>query len=296
MKPDRTARLALLVLLALGSMAVFIYRDQIDVIALENWLAVHPVSAPLLFVLFFIVMTLLFFPGTLLSLMGGALFGPLWGSVYNQISAVLGATLTFLAARYVAADWVEKKLADNVKEFKAGVEEKGWRFVLLVRLVPVIPFTILNYALGLTRIRLLHFVTVSFVCIFPRVIVYSYAGYTGRKAIAGEEIQPQMLMIMGLLIVMSASVIYYCEHDAQPKAFPDIPTTMWWSVITLTTVGYGDVYPITALGRFAAALIAMFGIGMVALPTGILGAGFVEEVSQRKAGPRECPHCGEALE
>jgi uncharacterized membrane protein YdjX (TVP38/TMEM64 family) len=202
MKPKRTARLALTILLALGAMVVFTCRDQIDVIILETWLADHPVSAPLLFALFYIVMTLLFFPGSLLSLMGGALFGPLWGSIYNQLSAILGATLAFLVARYIAADWLEKKLADNVKEFKAGVEAKGWRFVLLVRLVPVIPFTMLNYALGLTRIRLLHFVTVTFICIFPRVIAYSYVGYTGRKAIAGEEIQSQMLLFMGLLIVI----------------------------------------------------------------------------------------------
>ena len=60
----------------------------------------------------------------------------------------------------------------------------------------------LNYGFGLTRIGLLHFVTVTFLCIFPRVIAYSYAGYTGRKAIAGEEIQPQMLLIMGLLILI----------------------------------------------------------------------------------------------
>ena len=196
----RIKRLALIILLALGTMVVFIYRDQIDVITLDNWLTDHPVSAPLLFALFFIVMTLLFFPGTLLSLMGGALFGPLWGTIYNQISAILGATLTFLVARYLAADWVEKKLAGKLKEFKTGVEAKGWRFVLLVRLVPGIPFTMLNYAFGLTRIRLLHFVMVTFLCIFPRVIAYSYAGYTGRKAIAGEEVQPQMLLIMGLLI------------------------------------------------------------------------------------------------
>jgi uncharacterized membrane protein YdjX (TVP38/TMEM64 family) len=202
MKPNRTARLALTILLALGAMVVFTYRDQIDVIMLETWLAEHPVSAPLFFALFYIVMTLLFFPGSLLSLMGGALFGPLWGSIYNQLSAILGATLTFLVARYIAADWLEKKLAGNVKEFKADVEAKGWRFVLLVRLVPVIPFTMLNYALGLTRIRLLHFVTVTFICIFPRVIAYSYVGYAGRKAIAGEEIQPQMLLFMGVLIVI----------------------------------------------------------------------------------------------
>jgi len=101
--------------------------------------------------------------------------------------------------------------------------------------------------------------------------------------------------IMVLMLVFSACVMYYCEHEAQPEAFPDIPSTMWWSVITLTTVGYGDVYPATPAGKFFAAIIAILGIGMFALPTGILGAGFVEEISRKKPRQDRCPYCGKEL-
>ena len=103
-------------------------------------------------------------------------------------------------------------------------------------------------------------------------------------------------MIMFLLIVMSASIIYHCEHDTQPQAFPDIPSTMWWAVVTLTTVGYGDVFPVTALGRIFASFIAILGVGMFALPTGILGAGFVEAIGSKKAVARQCPHCGKDID
>ncbi|HYE73847.1 MAG TPA: potassium channel family protein, partial [Blastocatellia bacterium] len=82
----------------------------------------------------------------------------------------------------------------------------------------------------------------------------------------------------------------------QPDKFPDIPSTMWWSIVTLTTVGYGDVFPVTPLGKFFAGLIAILGIGMFALPTGILGASFVQELQKRKSGTSVCPHCGKEIE
>ena len=88
---------------------------------------------------------------------------------------------------------------------------------------------------------------------------------------------------------------YYCEHEAQPEVFSSIPATMWWAVATLTTVGYGDMYPVTAAGRFCAGLIAVLGIGMFALPTGILGAGFVEAIQKSKQPHERCPHCGKEL-
>lgn len=84
--------------------------------------------------------------------------------------------------------------------------------------------------------------------------------------------------IMFLLLILSASVVYYCENSYQPETFSSIPSTMWWAIATLTTVGYGDMYPITALGKFFASIIAILGVGMFALPTGIIGSGFVEEV------------------
>jgi voltage-gated potassium channel len=90
--------------------------------------------------------------------------------------------------------------------------------------------------------------------------------------------------------------MYFAENEAQPDKFPDIPSTMWWSVVTLTTVGYGDVYPVTSLGKLFAAIISITGIGMFALPTGILGANFVQEIQRQKFNQRVCPHCGKEIE
>lgn len=103
-------------------------------------------------------------------------------------------------------------------------------------------------------------------------------------------------MVMVLLVVLASSCMYYAETDAQPDKFPDIPTTMWWAVVTLTTVGYGDVYPVTGLGKFFATIIAVLGVGMFALPAGILGASFVEEIQKQKEKRAVCPHCGMELE
>lgn len=99
-------------------------------------------------------------------------------------------------------------------------------------------------------------------------------------------------MVMILLIVLSSSCMYFAENGAQPDRFPDIPSTMWWSVVTLTTVGYGDVFPVTVLGKVLASIISILGIGMFALPTGILAVSFVEEIQKQKPKSSLCPHCG----
>lgn len=125
------------------------------------------------------------------------------------------------------------------------------------------------------------------------------------------------LFISGILLLTSATLMYYAEKEAQPEAFPNILSTLWWAVATLTTVGYGDVYPVTALGRLLGGVVAVFGVGMVALPTGILSAAFLEKLNRYSvqanaakargeeraegvahagaAGFNFCPHCGEAL-
>jgi voltage-gated potassium channel len=102
------------------------------------------------------------------------------------------------------------------------------------------------------------------------------------------------LAILLILAVVSATLMFYAENKAQPKAFSSIPASMWWAVATLTTIGYGDVYPVTVVGKFMASIIAVLGIGMFALPTGILGSGFMEELEKSKK-PRKCPHCGREL-
>jgi len=110
----------------------------------------------------------------------------------------------------------------------------------------------------------------------------------------------ELVMAMGLmtiLMVLAASLMYYCERDAQPKAFSSIPAALWWTVITMTTIGYGDVYPITLAGKILASFTAILGIGMLAIPTGLLGAGFIEEFHKRKTKTEtRCPHCGKIIE
>ncbi len=91
------------------------------------------------------------------------------------------------------------------------------------------------------------------------------------------------LYLMAVALFLSSSLIYVAEHEAQPTAFPSIPETLWWSIITLTTVGYGDVSPITAAGKLIGALTALMGVCTVALLTGIVGAGFSKQMSKQHA-------------
>ncbi|MBK8801344.1 MAG: potassium channel family protein [Fibrobacteres bacterium] len=99
-----------------------------------------------------------------------------------------------------------------------------------------------------------------------------------------------------VLIVLAASVMYHAEFVAQPDKFSSIPASMWWAVATLTTVGYGDIYPITWVGKLAASVIAILGIGLFALPAGILADGFSELRRMEQASSKKCPHCGESIE
>ena len=103
-----------------------------------------------------------------------------------------------------------------------------------------------------------------------------------------------------VLIILSSALMYNIEHEAQPEAFPDIISTFWWAIATLTTVGYGDVYPITGLGKLISGVIALLGIGLVALPTGILSGSFIEKINEAKTQEKQdaykyCPHCGKPL-
>ncbi len=109
-----------------------------------------------------------------------------------------------------------------------------------------------------------------------------------------EELVMILTFILFMLVV-SASLMYYIENEAQPDAFASIPDAMWWGIATLTTVGYGDVYPITALGQLLGAFIALLGIGFFALPTGILASGFSEQIRKRRKESSTCPHCGKDL-
>ena len=123
---------------------------------------------------------------------------------YNLTGATIGATIAFLIARYLASDWVTRKSSGWLEQLVEGVEAEGWRFVAFVRLVPLFPFNLLNYALGLTRIRLFHYVVTSSICMLPGAIAYTYLGYAGRNAVTGREgIIRNILMALGFLVMVA---------------------------------------------------------------------------------------------
>jgi len=196
-------RIGVFLALAVAIVVAYSYRDWLNVAALEAWVKSAGALGPLLYMALYTVATVLFLPGSVLTLAGGALFGPVWGTLYSLTGATLGAAVAFLAARYLASDWVHRKAGGWTKQLIEGVEKEGWRFVAFVRLVPLFPFNLLNYALGLTRIGLVAYIIASFVFMFPGALAYTYLGYAGREAVAGGEglIQKGLLALALLGVV-----------------------------------------------------------------------------------------------
>src|SRR5229473_3327587 len=143
-----------------------------------DWIGKLGPWGPVIFVGLYVVATVLFIPGSVLTLGAGAVFGVALGSVCVSISATLGATAAFLVGRYLARDAIARKIEKNEK-FAAidhAVADEGWKIVFLTRLSPVFPFTLLNYAFGLTRVRLGHYVLASWIGMMPGTVMYVYLG------------------------------------------------------------------------------------------------------------------------
>jgi uncharacterized membrane protein YdjX (TVP38/TMEM64 family) len=146
------------------------------------WVKNLGVFGPIAFMIIYNLATLLFIPGSLLTLKGGCLFGVFWGSIYVLIAALVGASLAFLIGRYLSRDWVCQKMAKNPK-FQAidrAVAKEGWKIVLLTRLSPLFPFNLLNYAFGVTQVSFKDYLLGS-LGIIPATVMYVYIG-----SIAGE--------------------------------------------------------------------------------------------------------------
>ncbi len=165
----------------------------------------------------------------------------------------------------------------------------------LVDLSAVLPFYLPFIRADLRGLRMFRLVRIMRVMRVAKLGRYSESLQMLLRVVRSrwEQLLSSILILL-ILAIVSASLMFYAENEAQPKAFSSIPAAMWWAVATLTTIGYGDVYPVTVIGKFMASIIAVLGIGMFALPTGILGSGFMEELDKNKK-PRQCPHCGKEL-
>ncbi len=165
----------------------------------------------------------------------------------------------------------------------------------VVDALAVLPFYLPFFSVDLRVLRMFRLFRIMRIMRIAKLARYSDSLQMLLRVVKSRKEQLlSAVFILLILLVVAASLMYYAEHDAQPKVFSSIPAAMWWAAATLTTVGYGDAYPITAIGKIMASIIAMLGIGMFALPTGILGAAFLEDLDRNKKS-QTCPHCGKEI-
>lgn len=164
----------------------------------------------------------------------------------------------------------------------------------LIDLAAILPFYLpafLSVDMRVLRaLRLLRLLRMLKLGRYSRAMQDIAAVFRAKK----EELVITISVVL-VLLVLTSSAMYYVENNAQPEAFSSIPAAMWWAVAALTTVGYGDAYPVTILGKLLGAGVAILGIGMFALPAGILASGFTEVFEQSRGGNQTCPHCGKDI-
>jgi len=192
----------LLVISGVAAGAAYLH-GTLSVDALEMWIARLGIWAPIVFILLYTVATVGMVPGSIFDLTGGALFGPYFGSLLDFTGGILGAALAFLIARYLARDWVERRAGPRLQEVLRNVDAEGWKFVAFLRLVPVFPYNVMNYLLGLTRIPFHHYVLATAVFMAPSTIAYTWIGYAGRELIAGGTPHIRFaLAALGILVAL----------------------------------------------------------------------------------------------
>jgi uncharacterized membrane protein YdjX (TVP38/TMEM64 family) len=174
--------------------------------------------APAAFIAIYVAACVLFVPGSILTIGAGVLFGVVWGAIYASIAATLGATAAFAVGRYLARDWVARKLAANPK-FTAiddAVGKEGWKIVALTRLSPVFPFNLLNYAYGLTKVRMRDYVLASWAGMLPGTVLYVYLGSLGgdlaRSAGGGAARTPAQWALDAVGFIATAAVAVYATR------------------------------------------------------------------------------------
>lgn len=253
------------------------------------------------------------------SALGGAVRWFLAGLIVVNVLAVVLETVPSLRAAHALAFYYLEVgslcvfSVEYVLRLWSSAEHDRYRGLLgRVRwaLTPgaIIDLLAIAPALFLSDLRLVRILRLSRLIRVAKLGRYSLALRTLRRVMVARL--PDVLslsFVLLILLVLSSSLMFLLERDAQPDTFTSIPATMWWGIVTLTTIGYGDMAPVTVEGKLLGSFVAILGLGMFALPAGLLGGAFVEELSkarrlsreQRAAGAKapltHCPHCDKPL-
>lgn len=206
-------------------------------------------------------------------------------------------SIVIFSIEYILRVWTSAYLYPNKKPVIARIKYIS-SFMALVDLIAILPFYLpffLNIDLRILRsLRLFRLLRIL------KVNRYTQALQKVISVIKNKSTELlSSIFVIFILMLISSVLMYTVEHSVQPEVFKNGFSGLWWAVATFTTVGYGDIYPITAAGRFLSAIIALLGIGLVAVPTGIITSGFMEANTQIEATEEQkkfCPFCGKKID
>ncbi len=218
-----------------------------------------------------------------------------WKNVFDKFEIV---SVFIFTVEYILRIWTADLLHPELSPLRARLKYII-SFMAIIDLLAILPFYLPFFIkIDLRALRALRVVRL--------LRIFKINRYTNALNTIGQVFKNKAsqlissIMIVGLLMIIASVLMYNIESTAQPDAFSNAIEAMWWAVATLTTVGYGDVYPITAAGKILATIIAFLGIGMVAVPTGIITAGFSELVksddNQENDKKKYCPYCGQKID
>jgi len=210
-----------IVLIAAAILAFKYFHGQELLKQAIAWVGQRGPWGPIIFIAIYIAAAVLFIPGSVLTLGGGAVFGVVWGSVYVSIGSTLGATCAFLVGRYLLRNSITRKVEGD-KRFAAidkAVAKEGWKIVGLTRLSPVLPFTLLNYAFGLTQVKLRDYILASWIGMMPGTVMGVYLGSLAQAATGERTRSTSEWVLYGVGLLATVVVTIFVTRLAR-KALP----------------------------------------------------------------------------
>lgn len=221
---------------------------------------------------------------TLISLSVISIILESFADIYARYSSVFRTfeviTVVVFTVEYLLRIWTADLLFPKAKH---PYVKYVFSFMALIDLLAILPFYLPFFSADLRFLRMMRLFR-----LFRLLRVFKLGRYLDALHVIVKVIRtsgPQLIMsvvICFFVMLFSAIIMYTVENPEQPEQFPNVISALWWAICTLTTVGYGDVYPITAVGKFFASVISLVGIGIIAIPTGIIAAGFNQVIAGEK--------------
>ena len=222
-------------------------------------------------------------------------------SIQKVLNHVETISVIIFTVEYVLRVWISDLISPGKNVVLSRIQYI-FSFMAIVDILAILPFYLpLIIPIDLRVLRTLRIIRLFRIFKINRYIdALSTIGKVFKRK-ASQLISS--VIVVGLLMIISAVLMYNIENQAQPEQFSNAFSSLWWAIATLTTVGYGDIYPITTLGKILSAVIALLGIGLVAVPTGIITSGFMEVLAEDKTNnhnekcvKKYCPYCGHKLD